>query len=186
MVPIFEQGSGSGIGHGVESFIERFDQICVQHLKSKRAASFAFVFYDFHDRTTKKIMKDMGVFAQLDRLTGSKMSLFYLHTSSREGAEAFNTHFLQRLGIEEATLPCVAFFNFKDGEIENLEVACLDNANLIHGFHELYGVVEQRVQRKPPQKAIRTAALRWLKGGSKEVAVEALKDVIAEGLVHIF
>lgn len=35
MIPIYEQGSGQGIGHGREQFIKRFDEICAEHLEKR-------------------------------------------------------------------------------------------------------------------------------------------------------
>jgi len=50
MIPIYEQGSGNGIGHGLDSFLNRFDCICSGHRKEGRAKAFAFIFYDFTDK----------------------------------------------------------------------------------------------------------------------------------------
>jgi len=184
MVPIFEQGDGRGIGLTLEGFSERFDQICAEHLKAKRAASFALIFYDFRDRSFRQVIDDLGVFAELDRLTGKKMSLFYLHTSSRKGTEAFNDRFLARLGVEGTTLPCVAFFKFRKNEMQDLEVVCLDQANLIHGFNELYGVVEERVDQTPRLK-MGKSALKWATNGGKAVAFEIFRLAIREGLSSV-
>lgn len=181
MIPIFEQKDGKGYGHGMQSFVERFDEICAEHLKAKRAASFAFVFRDFKDFAMTQIMRDQGVFAQLDRLSGTKLSLFFLHTSSRVGTQAFNEYFMSRLGIADATLPCVAFFDFRKGEIENVRVACLDQNNLIHGFHELYRAIELRIRERKVEP-LSGKALRWIKGGSKIIVTEAFKGAFREGV----
>jgi hypothetical protein len=44
MIPIYEQGSGNGIGHGLDSFLNLFDCICSEHRKEGRAKAFAFIF----------------------------------------------------------------------------------------------------------------------------------------------
>ena len=185
MIPIFEQGDGRGIGLGLDEFTERFDAICAERLTANRAASFAFIFYDFNDRSFRRLLKDLGVFAQLDRLIRNKLSLFYLHTSGREGVEAFNSRFMQRLGLTGATLPCVVFFRIRKGEVENLEAVCLDQANLIHGFHELYGVVQDQIDEKAHKKPDGKSRLRWIKSSSKFVAIEAMRFTIREGIAGL-
>ncbi len=96
MIPIYEQGCENGIGHGLSSFIRRFDQICTEHLSKGRAKSFAFIFYDFTDQAIRKILTNQGVFAQLGRLSGKELSVFYLHAGTEATVKAFNAHFLAR------------------------------------------------------------------------------------------
>ena len=115
MIPIFEQGSGKGISLDFGSFLKRFDQICQDHLHDQRAKAFAFIFYDFEDHDLKKLLKDQGVFSQLDRLAGSDVSVFFLHSSTKKSTIAnFNSAFLSKLQIENATLPCVVLFQAEE------------------------------------------------------------------------
>jgi hypothetical protein len=100
MIPIFEQGRGHGIGHGLESFLERFDEICGEHLEEDRAKSFALILYNFNDWEFRSLLKDQGVFAQVDRLAGRRLSVFYLHGGTQSAVDAFNLHFLKKLEIE--------------------------------------------------------------------------------------
>jgi hypothetical protein len=94
MIPIYEQGTGNGIGHSLDTFIQRFDSICTEHERSGRAKSFAFIFYDFNDSDLRRVLKNEGVFAQLDRLAGALLSIFYLHSGTRRSIGLFNAHFL--------------------------------------------------------------------------------------------
>lgn len=129
MTPIYEQGSGQGIGHGREQFIKRFDEICAEHLEKKRARSFAFVFYDFNNKALRRILRDQGVFAELDRTSGKQLSLFYLHGGDRGAVESFNQNFLSVLGVEgKADLPCVVFFKVDAGNVTDVKIAQLDSA----------------------------------------------------------
>ena len=185
MIPIYEQGDGRGIGHSLESFIERFDAICAEHLRTERAASFAFIFYDFKDEYIRQILADQGVFAKLDRLTGRKMSLFYLNASGRKSIRLFNDQFLARLGLEGAALPCLIFFDFRHGEIEDLEMVCIEHGNLVHGFHELYEAVKARIERTPRQQAAGGTTLRWIKSSAKFVTVEVVRAMLRQGLTQI-
>jgi hypothetical protein len=98
MIPIFEQGEGKGIGQGPDSFLLRFDAICREHLASKRAKAFAFILYDF-ESDLHRILKDQGIFAQLDRLAGANLGVFYLHSARRGTTDQFNATFLSKLGI---------------------------------------------------------------------------------------
>lgn len=147
MIPIFEQGSGHGIGYGLESFLSRFSEICREHNEMKRAKAFAFIFYDFQDEALRKILKDQGVFAQLDRLSSRDLSIFFLHTGSSEAVEHFNQSFLSELGVQERVRPpCVVFFKMRNDTAEDIEAYELQDNSLIHGFHELYTVVDNYVK----------------------------------------
>ena len=90
MIPIFEQGHGEGIGHSFNSFLRHFIVICEDHLENGRAKAFAFILYDFHDEHIKNdILKKQGGFAQLDRLSGNDLSVFYLHSDNKKLLKAF-------------------------------------------------------------------------------------------------
>jgi hypothetical protein len=62
MIPIYEQGSGNGIGHGLESFLNRFGRICSEHREDVRAKAFAFIFYDITDEAIRNILKKLREF----------------------------------------------------------------------------------------------------------------------------
>lgn len=187
MIPIYEQGSGNGIGHNLSSFLRRFDKICAEHLSKGRANSFAFIFYDFNDQAIRKILRDEGVFARLDRLSGQELSLFYLHAGKMAAVDAFNTHFFSSLGIEgQATLPCVVFFRVREGAIEDVEIAQLESANLIHGLFELHSAVQQYIAAKPAPPAKSYRAIRWLKGGANFLSVELFRSALTKAMEFFF
>lgn len=187
MIPIYEQGSGNGIGHGLSSFLQRFDEICAQHLAEGRAKSFAFIFYDFTDQALRKILKNQGVFAKLDRLADNQLSIFYLHAGTKAAVEAFNAHFFSALGIkDQATPPCVVFFREHEGSIEDIEIAQLESVDLIHGLSELYGAVQQYLSAKPAAPAEPSRAIRWLKGGAKFLSVEVFRAALKKGFELFF
>jgi len=123
LVPIYEQGDGRGIGHGLESFLARFEGICRDHQETDGTKSFAFIFYDFRDDRIKAILRDRGVFARLDRLSGETLSIFYLHASSEKGVERFNEAFQEQLRLEDRVyLPCVVFFKLSDDGFTDMAV----------------------------------------------------------------
>ena len=187
MIPIYEQGSGNGIGHGLQSFLARFDEICSRHLAEGRARAFAFIFYDFTDSAFRNILKDQGVFARLDRLSGSQLSVFYLHAGTRASVEAFNAHFFSALGVEEkATPPCVVFFRFHDGAIGDIEIAQLESTDLIHGFSELYSAIEKYLSAEPAKPVKPSRAVRWLGGSAKFLSVEAFRAALKRGFELFF
>jgi hypothetical protein len=183
MIPIYEQGSGKGIGHSLQSFCQRFDKICAEHLAKGRARAFAFIFYDFTDRELRQILKDQGAFAKLDRLSGTKLSLFYLHTGKRAAVDSFNAQFLSALGVEdEASLPCVVFFRVKEGKIIDVELAQLEKMDLIHGFHELFVAIENYLQSLPAKPISGYRAIRWLKGSVNFVSIEVFRAALKYAL----
>ncbi|HPC97086.1 MAG TPA: hypothetical protein PLU87_19265 [Sedimentisphaerales bacterium] len=173
MIPIYEQGAGHGIDHCLQSFLVRFEQICQEHLHEERARAFAFVFYDFRDEELRRILRDQGVFAELDRLSGTNLSLFYLHAGRRRTVERFNGEFLDRLGLDrDVRLPCVVFFRVKEDKIEDVIVAQLENANLIHGFRELYGVIERYINENLSHADAQPRYLRLARSGARFIGIE--------------
>jgi len=131
MIPIYEQGTGRGIGHTFRSFQERFERICHEHLARGRARAFAFIFYNFTNADLQLILRDQGAFAKLDRLSGKDLSIFYPHSGTSHTVRSFNSHFLATLGISETgSLPCIVFFRVSKDAIEDLRVAELDKCGL--------------------------------------------------------
>ncbi|MBE0684610.1 MAG: hypothetical protein IH585_01285 [Anaerolineaceae bacterium] len=179
MVPIFEQGSGRGIGHSADSFLNRFQEIAIEHIESGRAKSLGFIFYDFHDRDFKKILRNQGVFAQLDRLSGRDLSIFYLHFGSDRLRQKFNSTLMSALGVaEQAHTPCLVFCKTSDNGFTDVTVANLNSADLIHGFHELYGVIESYLAGADKVAAPRY--IGWAKGSFRFVSLEAIKALVRE------
>ena len=139
MIPIFEQGKTQGIGHSYDSFIKRFQHICKEHLVSKRAHAFAFIFYDFENNSIRDILKSQGGFAELDRLSGKKLSVFYLNSDNPELIESFNYVFKYAFEVDEnISMPFVMFLKF-DGEVEEVEdfkISVLEQNNYLFAFKE--------------------------------------------------
>jgi hypothetical protein len=186
MIPIYEQGTGNGIGHNLESFQRRFDQICAEHVEKGRASYFAFIFYNFTDNEFRQILKDEGAFAKLDRLSGTELSLFYLHTGRKSSVDLFNQHFLSALGVkDQISLPYVVFFRVKESEVINVEIAELENANLIHGFHELYVALQSYLESNSAAPVSESRAMRWIKGSAKFVSLEVFRAALKQALGHI-
>jgi hypothetical protein len=184
MIPIYEQGHGRGIGHGLESFLTRFEAICHEHIEKGRAKAFAFIFYNFHDHEFRTILQNQGVFAQLDRLSGSELSIFYLHTGGREAVELFNLYFLSCVKLDGmAEPPCVAFFRLGNGSLKDVAVAQLSSPDLLHGFHELYGVIDRYVKNVPDPGA-GSKYLRWLGSSAKFLSVEVLRAALKDAFSH--
>lgn len=186
MIPIYEQGTGHGIDHSLSSFLVRFELLCREHIREGRARAFAFIFYDFYDQELRRILRDQGVFAELDRLSGTSLSLFYLHAGRRRTVERFNAGFLKRLGVNsDARLPCVVFFRVKEDKIEDVTIAQLENANLIHGFRELYGVIESYIREDLGEKAGEPKYVRLLKSSVKFVSIESFRALLRSVLAGV-
>ena len=175
MIPIFEQGPGKGIGHNVDTFRQRFSTICREHLETGRAKAFAFIFYDFTDGQIRQVLKDQGVFVQLDRLAGDKLSIFFLHSDSRRTVTAFNQEFLSHLGITETVrFPAVVFFKLREDQLTDIVVAELNSSDLIHGFKELYDTIERYVDDQLSSSG-ESRSVRWIKSSLKFITGEALQ-----------
>jgi hypothetical protein len=187
MIPIYEQGRGRGIGYTLDSFVDRFDAICREHVEGKRAKAFAFIFYDFRDQDIRQVIKDQGVFTKLDRLAGTNLSIFYLNMGRKNTITKFNDEFLSKLEVtDKARPPCVVFFKLEKDRIEDVAVAQLDNANLLHGFHELYGVIERFIETVMNESAIGLRSLKWLRSGGRFIALEVFRAVLKKALDLVF
>lgn len=188
MIPIFEQGKSQGIGHSFDSFLNRFRQICKSHIDNKRAHAFAFIFYDFTDNVIREILKSQGGFARLDRLSGNKLSVFYLHSNSRRLNKHFNETFRYVFEIdEEINLPFVLFlkFNGEIDEIEDLRITQLEHDNPLFAFNELYESLEEYIKQidresieLSPKK---TKVLKLVDKYTKMAFDEFVKLVLKEG-----
>lgn len=183
MIPIYEQGTGHGMGHSLDSFSVRFELLCQEHLREGRARAFAFVFYDFYDDELRNILRDQGVFTQLDRLTSNDLSVFYLHSGRRQAVAQFNAEFKRRLGVDsDVNLPCVVFFRLKGGKIEDVTIAELESANLIHGFYELYGIIERYISGSLGDMPGEPKYLRLIKSGVPFIGIELFRALLRSAL----
>lgn len=154
MIPIFEQGKSQGIGHSLNSMIDRFIEICNQHKSEKRASSFAFLFYNFENSPIRDILKSNGGFAKLDRLSGKYLSVFYLNSDNAETIESFHNVFQKAFEVEDKTkYPFVLLFDVDDDDITNLEVVELEQDNPLFAFEELYGILENKIQNLKNNKS---------------------------------
>ncbi len=186
MNPIFKQGSGKGIGNSILEFHERFDELCHEHLQLKRAKAFALIFYNFGDRDLQKILENQGAFAKLDRLSGQNLTIFYLDSASKELATYFNSHFLSKLGVAgETAPPCIVFFKLSGDKIGDVATVRLDNANLLHGVHELCSVVDSYLKAQTNEFRTQAKYLRWIKGGVKFIGIEAFRSALRKALEHL-
>ena len=187
MIPIYEQGDGRGIGHGLESFLARFDEICAEHVREHRARAFAFIFYDFQDDALKKILKDQGVFTMLDRLAGNELSVFFFHAPRTiQRLRDFNRTFLSKLGVDDGVHPpCVVSFGVREGAIHDVTVAQLDHANILHGFHELYEVLQRYITESDAAPAP-GSLVRWMKGAGRFIGLEVFRAALSTGMGKVF
>lgn len=187
MIPIFEQGHQEGIGHGFDSFLRKFIDICETHLKDGRAKSFAFILYDFHDEQIRDILKSQGGFAKLDRLSGSELSVFYIHSDNKEFVTAFNEIFVGVFEIENtAELPCVLFFKMNDGDVEDLQIIELEQTNKMFAFQELYSTIQSYLKDSKNLPVLERNKLTEFIGKVKKTTVdELIKWVIVQGLEKV-
>jgi hypothetical protein len=185
VIPIYEQGSGRGIGHNVDSFLGRFEKICQEHKSEKRAKSFALIFYDFSDASIRAILKDQGVFAKLDRLSGHDISIFYLHAKHRGTVDRFNAELMAKLGLENVTLPCVVFFKLDKGGFSDVAVAELDSTDLIHAFPALNEVFVRYLADNNQPIRPTPKSIRWVTGAAKFISLEVVRGAIRSALGHL-
>src|ERR1043166_2224065 len=186
MVPIWERRNGEGIGFSISTFHERFDEICREHVREKKARAFAFIFHDIEEGDIQEILESRGAFARLDRLAGKNLSIFYLQSSRREAIEYFNSHFLSILGVAgEAVPPCVVFFKLEKGGIANVMIAQLNNADIINGLVELLAVINRYVEEDTTNLST-VQCLKWIKRGAQVLRLEVFRAALSKALEHMF
>jgi len=186
MYPIYEKAAVSGIGLDLNSFFDRFEEICQRHIDEKRASAFAFIFYDFESSTTiRSILGKFDAFTELDRLVGRDLTIFYLNTGRKKVIEAFNSEFIGRLELGNAiSLPCVAFFKLSGGEIFDIEIAQLDRVTAVRGFHALFVAIERYLNSGKNLNGTRSKYITWLRSGAKFTSLEAFRIVLKEAIEH--
>jgi hypothetical protein len=84
--------------------------------------------------------------------------------------------------LEQAPPPCVVFFKLKEDRIEQVAIAQLDHTNLIHGFHELYGVIERYIKTDANEAGFGSRSLKWLKSSSGFVALGVFRAALKMAL----
>jgi hypothetical protein len=128
MNPIFTASNTKGLnGYWYDEFVSQFDNICKDHLETKRAKKFAFIVYDFHS-ATHSVLENQGVFTDLDRLSGQNITIFYLDGQLNEKENNQNILFenLNQVVTELSNqriknIPFIVFFDFVEGDIENFK-----------------------------------------------------------------
>lgn len=174
----------------LEGFLKRVEEICAEQAKQGRAQAFAVILRDANDRDLKRILRDQGAYAKLDRLSGDRLSVFFVHTASDEAVARFNRTIGARIGAASPRLPAIAFFRSavrEDGALglTDAKVVTLDNANIIHALHELYGQIELYLDQ-PSTPAPRKPGLRGKAfGAGKFVSLEVLRAAI-RGAIGLF
>jgi len=189
MIPIYEQGGGRGIGLGIGSFLDRFEEICTEHLKNKRAKAFALILYNFNDDELKQILRDTGAFARIDRISGDELSVFYLHGGSEKAFQQFNETLINALELESnIQTPCVVFFRLdvKSQCFTDTAVAQLDSTDLIHGLGELSEVIEEYRDKSLDIGEQKRVSLSWVRSGGKFVTIEMIRAALRELLEKLY
>jgi len=126
MNPIFTVTNTNNLnGYWYDEFIIHFEKICEEHIDNKRAKKFAFIVYDFHS-PTHDVLKDIGAFLDLDRLSSKDITIFYLDGQRNERPNMqnrlyknLNKIFLLLTDQKIQSIPFIVFFDFIDGDIEN-------------------------------------------------------------------
>ena len=127
MNPIFTISNTNNLnGYWYDEFTNEFKKICEEHIENGRAKKFAFIVYDFHS-STHTVLQDIGAFVELDRLSDKDITIFYLdgqlnrqEKTQNQLYSNLNKIFLSLTNQRIQTIPFIVFFDFFDGDIENL------------------------------------------------------------------
>jgi hypothetical protein len=86
----------------------------------------------------------------------------------------------------EAVPPCVVFFSLRDDKFVDVAVAQLNNADLIHGFGELYEVIEHYVENAGAVIGKELRWLKWLRSSGSFFAIETFRAALRKALELVF
>jgi hypothetical protein len=143
MIEIFEQGNGRGLGHSVDSFLQRFGDICARHAQGNRASKFALILYDF-ESNLRKLLNERGAFAEIDRLARNRITVFYLDSRRERDYARLKAFSVSRFGRSvEDLLPCIICFSVLDDNVTDITTIKLEAAEGGLAFHELYRQIEE-------------------------------------------
>ena len=67
------------------------------------------------------------------------------------------------------------FFKLEGDKIGDVTIARLDSANLLHGLHELYSVIETYIKALTNKLPIYAIVPEWIKGSARFVGIEAFR-----------
>jgi hypothetical protein len=147
MVPIFREQFREAIGQSINELHERFEEICMSHLREGRAHAFGLIFYGWNDTEIPQAIEETFSYVVLDRLCGKKLSMFHLNMDEKLVTEYFNSRYLGKFGLrDKVKLPCIVFFKMLNGEKTDVlacELGSLDSIQ--NGFDRVHAVIENYV-----------------------------------------
>ena len=182
MNEIFEQKKGEGIGLSVDDFLRRFGEICI----TKPSSKFALILYDF-DSPLKKVLRERGAFAAIDRLSAERLTVFYLHSTKKRDHQRLKKFSASHFGPDTInTLPCIIFFSVLDAGVSDVIVSELQASESSIAFHEIYQLIEAYANSSVDavkQEASKSIG-RSLSSAGKTVLTESLRILVRDALAH--
>ena len=143
MIPVYQQGQGEGIGCSIDDFEQRL-------ISTSDGAKVAIILRDFTNREIAKSLKRLNVFANLDRLSRTRLSIYYANSpdvSARFNRIARNNVDHQKRAVVYIVL---ATFLVEIGftHVETYELAKADDV----AISQIYEIVSNYISNEPPQK----------------------------------
>jgi hypothetical protein len=183
MNPIFERDHARGIGYEFDQLVFRFLQICRRHQEDHRAQSFAFIFYDLHDKPFQRMLQDPDRFAILDRLSGNNLTIFFLDYGSRNIINQFNETFAKLFEVPEHThIPYILFFTMKDDDAKDVTINELWNLHPAVLFNDLYLLIQEHIATLQPQQPTHKKAPKFPVAGVLKIAGK----ITVENMIKFF
>jgi hypothetical protein len=194
MNPIFTYSNKKNLeGYWYDSFASEFDSICNDHLKSGRAKSFAFIVYNLHS-ATHLTLEDQGAFVELDRISGSKLTVFYFDgaPSKESNNQAklfhnFNSFLLDYTGIRMHRVPFILFFDFVEGEVSNFSTANIrDDEKFV--LNDLASAIKEKLVDtkqpiKPSLKSLARESMEKLANEAPSILYKQFTGLILKGII---
>lgn len=161
MYPIYIEKRRTGEGISVENFVKKFKEICSTHQKEGRASSFAFIIHDFTNPEISKVLDDKNYFNALDEISGSNLTVFYLHLTSeknkkieflgeqrlvRDLTNEMNNFLVEQFELDrEISTPAILFFQIKERQIIDFFFCSLTERTTEKAFLEIENLIKKSV-----------------------------------------
>ena len=177
MYPIYQNtnNENSEKGYSYKLFANRFIQICEEHLHSKRAKKFMFIFYDF-ESPMRQYLNDKAFFTNLNRESSRDTSIFYIHSNDKKVIKMFNELFFYAFEIEPPMSHLYLItFDLKNGDVVNCNhKEFYEKINQFTIYNELVSFM------KKPKRRMQINVNRYLEGVDIVLKVEQLSELFSK------
>ncbi|MEN0054483.1 MAG: hypothetical protein AAGC65_12490 [Mucilaginibacter sp.] len=147
-------------GHNLETFNERFIEICNEHKANSRALAFAFILYDFMNEGLHSVLNKPEYWLSLNATSGKYLTVFSLNympaltngfltsVTSEINPSIDSNILIERYFGRDVTVkyPAVMFFQIQNDQVLDYELIELSEERIEESFGELKIYITKTVE----------------------------------------